>query len=195
MTCFRSVAAATVAATLVLGACGGDGADDVAAVVEDSSISGNAFANDADMAFAQNMIPHHSQAVDMAILAEGRTENPEILDLAERIRAAQDPEIQQMRAWQAEWGGEDMPDEMEGMDHGQSGMMDDEEMAALMDANGGDFDRLFAEMMIRHHEGAIAMAQAVIDEGADPDVRALAEAIISAQTAEIEEMRDMNAGP
>jgi uncharacterized protein (DUF305 family) len=187
-----TVGAGVLAGALLLAACGGDDTADSEPAPE-QAISAAAF-NQADVTFAQGMIPHHSQAVDMAELALARSENPAILDLAGRIRDAQDPEIEQMRALLATWGEAEMDPGMEGMDDmdGMSdpdGMMGDEEIAALESAAGPDFDRLFVDMMVRHHQGAIVMAETVLDSGSDPEVQTLAEAIIAAQTAEIDEMQ------
>ncbi len=157
--------------------------------------------NDADVEFAQGMIPHHRQAVEMAELAAGRTENPEIVDLAARIGAAQAPEIDTMTGWLQEWDAEvpadgDMAD-MEGMDHGggdmagMDGMMSPEQMGRLEQSSGADFDRLFLEQMTEHHVGAVEMARTELDAGADPDALALAQAIIDTQQAEIDEMADL----
>jgi uncharacterized protein (DUF305 family) len=185
---FRSVVAAAVAATLVLGACVGGSTDDAGSGGSGSSESEIALANDADVSFAQNMIPHHRQAVEMAMLAEGRTDTAAVLDIASRIRAAQDPEIEQMRAWLAEWGSDEMSSEMEGMNRRASGMLYEDEMSFLASASGDEFDRQFVDRMFRHHKGAIDMARAVLDDGADPEVRTLADAIISTRSAEIDEM-------
>jgi uncharacterized protein (DUF305 family) len=149
--------------------------------------------NEADVAFAQGMIPHHRQAVAMAELAEDRAESAEVVDLAQRIKAAQDPEIEQMTGWLEEWGQE-VPDEMghggmSGMDGGMPGMMSEEDMAAMGDASGPAFDEMFLTMMIEHHEGAIEMAETELADGQDPEAKELAQAIIDAQQAEIEEMR------
>ncbi|MEZ5219751.1 MAG: DUF305 domain-containing protein [Ilumatobacteraceae bacterium] len=92
--------------------------------------------NDADVTFAQGMIPHHSQAIDMAALAADRTDNPAILDLATRIQGAQDPEIEMMQGWLQTWGHDEMATDMEGMDHDMSGMMTDDDMTALEAASG-----------------------------------------------------------
>lgn len=186
-----AVMVALGAGSLTLAACGGS---DTATSAADTSAGAEAVFNDADVTFAQGMIPHHSQAIAMAALAADRTENPAILDLASRIQGAQDPEIEMMRGWLESWGHDEMASDMEGMDHDMSGMMSDDDMAALEAASGAEFDRLFAEMMIEHHQGAIDMAQTVIDDGADPDVRTLAEAIIAAQSAEIAEMQDLDLG-
>ncbi|MGF1598387.1 MAG: DUF305 domain-containing protein [Acidimicrobiales bacterium] len=192
--------AAFAAGALLLAACGGSDSaaptnSTVPAATEDGSGAvGVAEFNDADVVFAQGMIPHHAQAIEMAALAADRSQNPAILDLAQRIRGAQDPEIELMRSWLDAWGHDEMAAEMEGMDHDMAGMMSDDHMAALTAATGPAFDRMFTEMMIVHHQGAIDQAQTVLDDGADAEARALAEAIIAAQSAEIDEMQNLDLG-
>jgi len=148
-------------------------------------------ASAADGMFAQMMIPHHEQAVEMSTLAETRASGPEIKELAAEIKGAQQPEIDQMTAWLEEWGmpvmtGMDAMDEHGG--HGMSGMLTSDQMQQLADAQGPEFDRLFAEFMILHHEGAIDMAEDVVDSK-DRRVAALAEAIITTQADEIAQLR------
>jgi uncharacterized protein (DUF305 family) len=170
-----------------------------------SSATAQGESNDADVTFAQGMIVHHRQAVEMAELAAGRTENPQVLDLATRIGAAQEPEIATLTGWLQEWGAE-VPAEgdmsgMGGMDHsgmesmggmeGMGGMMTPEQMTALDQASGPDFDRMFLEMMVEHHRGAVEMAQTELDEGADAEALALAQQIIDTQQAEITEMESL----
>ena len=145
----------------------------------------------ADVMFAQMMIPHHEQAVVMSDYALENTSNPEVLALAEQIKAAQQPEIEQMTSWLEEWG---VP-VMSGMDamgahggHGMSGMLTDEQLDELANATDADFDALYLAYMIDHHEGAIDMAEDVADSQ-DPRVAALAAAIVEAQRAEILEMQ------
>ena len=187
-----AVVAALSAGSLVLAACG---SDDATPAADTASGTADAAFNNADVTFAQGMIPHHSQAIDMAALAADRSRNPAVLDLATRIEAAQDPEIAQMRGWLQTWGHDEMPadmEDMEDMDHGMSGMMSDDDLDALEAATGAEFDQLFAQMMIEHHQGAIEMAQTVLDDGADPEVRQLAEAIITAQSDEITEMQNLD---
>jgi uncharacterized protein (DUF305 family) len=208
--------AAAVTLTLLLAACGEITASESAtaptAAAEVSEVH-----NDADIVFAQGMIPHHRQAVMMSALAGGRTENPDVLELTEEISAAQEPEIRTMTAFLEAWGADapmggssEMPmgdmGDMEGMDHGDmdmddmaqmegmegmSGMMTPQQMAELEAAEGAEFDRLFLEMMIEHHEGAVEMADTQLDEGENPDARALAEEIIEAQESEITRMQDL----
>ena len=145
----------------------------------------------ADVMFAQMMIPHHEQAVVMSDYALENTSTPEVLALAEQIKAAQQPEIEQMTSWLEEWG---VP-VMSGMDamgahggHGMSGMLTDEQLDELANATDAEFDALYLAYMIDHHEGAIDMADDVADSQ-DPRVAALAAAIIEAQRAEIVEMQ------
>ena len=182
----RLIAAAIAAtAALALTACSDD----------DSSASLPDNVTEFDVTFAQEMIPHHEQATEMAALAQDRTTNPEILDIASRIEAAQDPEIETMTTWLQEWGvPEDSTNEHSEMNHGQGsessmpGMMSEDDMTALEDATGVEFDQMFLTMMIEHHEGAIVMAKTEIDSGTNPDAIALAEQIEAAQTAASAEM-------
>lgn len=142
-----------------------------------------------DIMFAQMMIPHHQQAVDMSTLAETRSTNPEILALAVQIKDAQAPEIKQMTAWLESAGaGMDM-----GHDMGMGGMLTDEQMTALSNASGAEFDKLYLQGMIAHHEGAIQMAQMIVGSN-NAEAKELAAAIISSQTAEIEKMKTLLAG-
>jgi len=150
--------------------------------------------NDADVLFAQGMIPHHEQAVEMADIALDPTvgAGEQVRDLATRIKGAQDPEINMMSGWLVAW---DMPMQMDmGDGHDMSsmdGVMSADEMDALGAATGAEFDALWLDMMIRHHEGAISMAQTVKAAGSNADVLALADQIIAAQQAEISEMETL----
>lgn len=153
--------------------------------------------NDQDIAFAQGMIPHHQQAIDMADLAAERAASPAVKDLAGRIDAAQAPEIQQLTDMLEKWGAPTEP----GMDHGETtgsmdhggmsgeGMMTGDEMRQLESATGAGFDRLWVRLMIKHHQGAVAMSRTELAQGADAAAKDLAKKIIDAQEAEIEEMR------
>lgn len=155
------------------------------------SMSSTSGATAADAMFAQMMIPHHEQAVEMANLTETRASAPLIQELAAEIKVGQQPEIDQMQAWLQEWGvpyspSADSMDEHAG--HGMVGMLTDQQLAELSAANGSEFDRLFAEYMILHHEGAIAMAEEVVDSN-DARVANLAKDIIVVQTNEIAELQ------
>lgn len=142
----------------------------------------------ADVTFAQSMIPHHRQAVEMAdhVLADGV--DPEVKTIATRIKEAQGPEIETMSRWLEGWK-RDVP--AEGDHTSMDGMMSDDDMASFMETSGADLDSMFLTMMIEHHEGAIAMANTEITDGEDPDAVALAESISSSQEAEIDEMRTL----
>lgn len=173
----------------------GIGAAAIAALVVGcgSSDAGEARHNDQDIAFAQCMIPHHQQAVDMADLAAGKASNAQVKDLAGRIKAAQDPEIQQLTGMLEKWGAPTEPS-MPGMDHGDTsgeGMMSGEDMRQLEGATGAEFDRMWVQMMIEHHEGAVAMSKTELAQGGDAAAKDLARKIIDAQEAEIEEMRGL----
>jgi uncharacterized protein (DUF305 family) len=174
------------AALLTLAACGNEDENDTGA--------GH---NDADVTFAQQMIPHHQQAIVMSELAETRASSPEVEDLAGDIKRAQDPEIETMTGWLGSWGEDVTGGDMSGMDHGDmssddmAGMMSEEEMAGLGGASGPEFDRMFLTMMIEHHEGAIEMARTQQEDGEYPDAVALAEVIEKAQTAEIATMNEL----
>ena len=140
----------------------------------------------ADLMFARMMIPHHQQAVDMSELAIEKSTDPEVLALAEQIRDAQTVEIALMESW--------LDDAVVRMPMGDrmpmGGMLSDDEMTALEDATAAEFDRLYLEGMIDHHEGAIRMARMILDSD-NPEVQALGEAIVESQTAEIELMKQM----
>lgn len=168
----------------------------LAACSDSDEPSAKAF-NDADVSFAQEMIPHHRQATEMAKLAEDRTSSQEVLDLASGIIAAQQPEIDTMTGWLESWD-EDVPGEsggMEGMDHGSSsdmpGMMSDEDLSRLESLSGPAFDAEFLTMMIEHHEGAIEMASTEEADGTYPDAVALVKKVQKDQAAEIKKMSAM----
>ncbi|MCI4063938.1 DUF305 domain-containing protein [Micromonospora sp. R77] len=198
-----ALAGATTVAALALAACGGadhstsgsgHGMPGMGASATPPTGASASFGA-ADVMFAQMMIPHHQQAVEMADLAATRAADPEVKKLAGEIRAAQAPEIATMTGWLGTWGapvpaasaghGTSMP----AMDHGMPGMMSDADMAKLTAASGADFDRQFLTMMIAHHEGAITMAQEETAKGANADAKALAERIVTAQQGEIATMK------
>ncbi|WP_438354464.1 DUF305 domain-containing protein [Microbacterium sp. CJ88] len=187
-----ATAAITLTALLALAGCAGTtGSGSMPGMDHggSSSAAPAADANDADIMFATMMIEHHTQAVDMAdtlLSKDGIDER--VIALAEQIKAAQQPEIDQMKGWLEDWGADPMS--TGGMDHG-SGMMSDSDMQALDDATGVEAARLFLEQMITHHQGAIDMAQTELEYGSNPDALALAQTIIDTQTAEIATMQDL----
>ncbi|WP_372594675.1 DUF305 domain-containing protein [Actinotalea sp.] len=151
--------------------------------------------NEADATFAQMMIIHHQGAIEMAELAVTSAASDEVRSLAERIAAAQGPEIEQMSRWLDGWG-EDQPDtaDMTGMGHAgmqMEGMDQSAVMAELATLAGADFDRRFLQLMIEHHRGAIEMAEDARAQGVHPDALRLAGRIIDAQSIEITEMDNL----
>lgn len=150
--------------------------------------------NQADAMFTMMMIPHHEQAIEMSELMLGRDDiDPEIVELAEQIIAAQDPEIELMGEWLDDWGVPSMPGGGHG-GHGAGdpgGMMGDDDLEAIEDAEGDEAERLYLEGMIEHHEGAIDMAQDVLDDGESTEVAELAETIIETQQVEIDLMHQL----
>lgn len=199
-------AAATAALALTLVACADSAGDEgdpaaPATTVADADATHNA----ADATFLREMVPHHRQAVMMSELVAENSDDPEVVELGEEISAGQGPEIETMTALLEAWGeeppGGHMGDGMDGMGmdgtamEGMAGMMTPEQMAGLTASEGEAFDRMFLEMMIVHHEGAIEMAQAQLEEGMHPDALQLAEEIRDAQEQEIERMHDMLGTP
>ncbi|MDO3396439.1 DUF305 domain-containing protein [Nocardioides sp. SOB44] len=193
-----SLLAASLATTLV--ACGGDEATTTATELSATEH------NDTDVAFARDMVQHHAQAVAMVEMTRERDLDPEVAQLAEGIRDAQVPEIETFSDWLGEWdeevpptmldhanaghGSGDMSETMEDMDDAMPGMMSGADMDALQDA-GGDFQTMWLEMMIEHHEGAIEMARTEQQDGRYRPAVELAAEIEESQGAEIETMRDL----
>ena len=149
-----------------------------------------------DVAFATNMIPHHQQAVDLSALVPDRSTNPEVTKLASDIAAAQGPEIETMKVFLVQWT--ENPDTNTGSGHGghgaMQGMVDEATMARLESLKGAEFDTLWLQSMIGHHQGAIEMAKAEVANGENVDAKGLANDIITTQQAEIGQMKQMLGG-
>jgi uncharacterized protein (DUF305 family) len=152
------------------------------------SACGSTDSSPADVAFAQQMVPHHEQALEMAKLVPDRSSNEKVRDLARRVEKAQDPEITRMNGWLKEWGAATKQDH-EG--HDMAGMMSHEDMAKLENATGAEFDEQWLDLMIKHHEGAVEMARTELAQGEDADAKKLAQSIIDGQQQEITEMKDL----
>jgi uncharacterized protein (DUF305 family) len=161
--------------------------------------------NQADVMFAQGMIPHHLQAIAMSSQASSRAASQEVKDLAARIAQAQAPEIEEMHRMLDTWGaprpqpgsnampgmpGHGMPGMPMG-DMSMHGMMSDAQMQQLAAQSGAAFDRMFLQMMIEHHAGAVQMAQTEQAQGLNPQAKELAGAIVAAQQQEITEMQTL----
>ncbi|MUL84896.1 MULTISPECIES: DUF305 domain-containing protein [unclassified Mycolicibacterium] len=198
-------AGAVVAAAVVAG-CSNDQAGKTADLGTTNTSASSAVAspqapaeahNDADVMFAQHMIPHHQQAVEMSdVLLAKQGIDARVTDLATQIKGAQAPEIAQMQGWLKQWGNPAMPP----MDHGNmghgdmpamQGMVSEADMTALRNAQGVEAAKLYLTHMIAHHEGAITMANDEIRDGQFPAAVELAGTIVRTQQLEIDTMRQV----
>ena len=194
----RALGISALTLAFVLTGCSAGGAPtgsapaETAAAPESSASSGSSTseANAADQMFVTMMIPHHQQAIEMSdvVLAKDGVD-PRVLELAQQIKDAQAPELEQLQAWLDDWGMSDSG-MSGGMQHG-GGMMSQDDMQSLEDASGAEASRLFLEQMIQHHQGAVEMAETEVADGQHPDAVALAQEIIDAQTEEIAEMEQL----
>ena len=198
----RALGALTLTAAMALtaAACGNDDAS----TASSSEVSTTKH-NDADVEFASNMLQHHAQALSMVDLTQGRTLDPEVQQLAEQIRDAQAPEIETFTDWLTDWdeevpetvrdhsnAGHDMDDMGDSMnDENMPGMMTSDDMGALEDASDAEFQTMWLEMMVEHHEGAIEMAETETSDGQYKDAVDLAGDIVESQSAEIEKMEGL----
>ncbi|WP_035924151.1 DUF305 domain-containing protein [Kocuria rosea] len=204
-----------LASALALAGCGTSGAQEGAgtdaetaapaasapAATSTGAASGEPIAaehNDADVMFAQMMLPHHEQAVEMSEMLLAKDDVPaEVAEFAQGVIDAQGPEIERMNDMLTAWEAEPLADaeDMDGMDHGSgagmSGMMSEEDMSALEDAQGTGAAQLYLEQMTVHHEGAVEMAQEQIEQGQNPQAVELARQVVADQEAEIAEMEQM----
>ena len=188
-----------------------------AAASASASASASDEHNAVDVMFATMMIPHHQGAIEMSDLALSQASTPQVKDLAGRIKAAQGPEIEQMHGWLTEWGAaipmtstaaadQDMghgmshdssssggPGTMDADDFGMGAMMSmsEADMTELRSATGVEFDKLFLQQMIAHHQGAVGMADVETARGENPQALDLAAAIATGQAAEITEMQQL----
>lgn len=166
---------------------------------------GESATNAADIAFVQMMVPHHAQALEMSELAQSRATDAQVVAIARRIKGAQGPEIVGMSSWLQSRDLE-VPESAADLEElaagggqhgahghraGMPGMLTDREMTELARARGARFDRLFLAGMIRHHEGAVAMARDEMEEGADTLALELAADVAAGQAAEIRRMVDV----
>ena len=201
------LAAACLTGALALTACGASSPGSLSSaplsVAPESSFgpAANGPHNAADIAFATDMIPHHTQAVVMAVMALSTSKNAQVLALAKQIQGGQDPEITTMKGWLRGWAvpaagsGHDMSSMATASPaphgSGMAGMMNDQQMQSLSAATGTAFDRLWITMMSEHHNGAIEMSRTELAQGQNPDAKALAQQIIKAQTSELSTMASL----
>lgn len=190
---------AALAATLGLAGCGSgsptggssmSGMDHGSSPMASRTPDANADHNTADTMFAQMMVPHHKQAVEMSDIMLGKQDVPAgVTVLATKIKNAQGPEIEKMTGWLESWGQPVMMPTDSG--HGMSGMVDVDGMRQLKAAAGSEAAKLFLEQMVMHHEGAVEMAQQEIGAGKNPEAVQLGRDIVTAQQAEIAEMKKL----
>ncbi|WP_027465408.1 DUF305 domain-containing protein [Curtobacterium sp. UNCCL17] len=184
-----------IAASLILGltlaSCSTNNSSSDAGSSASSSSAASAH-NDQDVMFAQMMLPHHEQAVEMSdvLLAKGDGVDPDVVTLAKQIKAEQGPEITQLTSWLQGWG-EPTESEHPGSGHSMSGMMSDSDMTDLDQASAKNAGKVFLQQMVQHHEGAVDMARSEVDKGKNTDAVAMAKSIVSSQTEQITQMQDM----
>ncbi|HEX5075685.1 MAG TPA: DUF305 domain-containing protein [Gemmatimonadaceae bacterium] len=147
----------------------------------------------ADVEFMQGMIAHHAQAIYMSRLAQSHRANPKLLKLATKIDQSQVAEIRIMQQWLRS-NGQVAPDTSSWRTMRMAGMLTDDQIKALTDAKGVEFDRAYLEYMIQHHEGALQMVKDLFAKpraGQEVDVNVFANDVVTVQTAEIGAMRQM----
>ncbi|TQJ38132.1 uncharacterized protein (DUF305 family) [Arthrobacter sp. SLBN-112] len=157
-------------------------------MMSSSAPAASAEHNAADAMFAQGMIPHHEQAVEMSEMMLQKKDIPAaVTELATRIKAAQAPEIETMTGWLKSWN----ESATMGAGHSMDGMMGDDDLKQLEAAQGTEAATRFLTQMIAHHEGAVMMAKTESSQGRNADAIKLSKHIVSAQEAEIKEMKDL----
>ncbi|MBV8997220.1 MAG: DUF305 domain-containing protein [Pseudonocardiales bacterium] len=184
------VAAAAVAAAGLLAGCGGTGANPAEAPPQPAGAApagSQERHNKDDVAFLQNMLPHHVQTGTMSDLAHTKAASLRVKTIALRIKAAQDQQTTRIRNLLAAWGAPTSADS-----GGQvPGTLTDQQIEQLKSATGGDFDQLFLQLMIDHQKGAIQMSQTELAQGSDPQARRLAQDTITGQQSEINQMEKL----
>jgi uncharacterized protein (DUF305 family) len=182
------IAVVALTAGAVLGSCTGESRHDEAVPEH----------NAADVAFAQNMIPHHQQGVDMAVMVPVQSTNRDLIVLAKQIELDQQAEINILTGLLTQWGEPAVPDGHGHNGHGHmamSGMVDDDTMRRLPSLSGEEFDVLWIKSMISHHQGAIDMARTEMAQGRNPDAVKMAGFIVTAQQREIAQLNHLLAVP
>ncbi len=182
---------AALAVTAMLSACSGSSTGHGPAP---SASKQPATHNLADVVFVTGMIPHHQQGVDLALPVPSHTGNPDLIKLASGIAAAQEQEIQTLKGYLTQWSAQPDADVRGPADMAMTGMVDDATMTRLASLQGADYDKLWLQSMIGHHQGAIDMANTEIRNGVNTDAIALAKKMVSTQQGEIDQMKKMLGG-
>lgn len=190
-----TISAASIATALALAGCSGSAGGGMPGMNHDSTGTSSSSApvaagdhNPDDTMFAQAMIPHHAQAVQMSDMILTKQNIPSaVTALATKIKAAQAPEIEKMTAWLKSWN------ETATMSagHSMTGMMGADDMTKLEAAQGTEAAKLFLTQMIAHHQGAVAMAKSQTSAGKNTDALALAKSIVASQETEIQDMKKL----
>ncbi|MDG4662990.1 DUF305 domain-containing protein [Mycobacterium sp. 236(2023)] len=196
---------AALSALLLLAGCGGDGDASVDAtttpLIPDTPVITEAPAgyNAADVAFAETMVPHHQQAVDLSTTATQRSTNPELIALANQIVATQQPEINILNVFLVQWS--ENPDARTDPDAGDDplepsiqGMVDDATVAKLESLSGAEFDKLWLESMVGQTQGGVDIADDEIANGVNVDAIAVAKAIAAELEPQVAQMKQMLEG-
>ena len=189
-----------IAVTVLLVGCSGGNhrdAEGTAEVAATAATDREAY-NNADVTFAQGLVPHQHGTLALVQLAPGRAGDPRVVQLATRVEAAQQSQVDAMIQWLQEWG-EPLPEEAELGDHGPVDLSDeramggvsDQELAAASATTGAQFDRQFLTLMLEQHRTAVDMAQAEMAAGSYPEAVALAREMEQTQTVEIDEMESL----
>jgi uncharacterized protein (DUF305 family) len=153
----------------------------------------------AEAGFARDMTTHHTQAVEMGLIAYAQASDPEVRTMGVDIALNQQGQIGMMQAWLREWNlqptGDQpamawMPDGADSVVNGlMPGMATPEEMTKLRESKGIEGDRLFLQMMIKHHLGGVHMAQEVVEVSKDEEVVEAAQLTINSQQREMTDMK------
>jgi len=182
------IVALSLAAAVVLSGCGGPSVSEQRGRASSSSVAGTPqpIHNAADVTFAQHMIPHHQQAVDMAAMVPSRSTNPNMRVIAIHISTDQQAEISMLEGFLKEWGAP-----VNGGTMVMDGMVDQATMNELRSLTGPPFDRLWMDSMIGHHRGAVTMATEELAHGESPDALRMARIIVNVQQREISYLTDL----
>lgn len=188
----RAMAILTVLAVVVLlSACGGSKTQSSPG---SSQVNQPPSHNLADVAFAANMIPHHQQGLDLSAMVPSHTTNADLIKLASGIAASQQPEIKTLKGFLVQWSARSDADTRGPADTDMTGMVDQATMTKLGSLQGAEFDKLWLQSMISHHQGAIDMAKTEISNGVNTDAVTMAKHMVSMQQGEIDQMKKMLGG-
>jgi uncharacterized protein (DUF305 family) len=186
-----AVALAALAMLLVLSGCSGSKTTNATSGTGGAKPAGH---NLADVAFAAHMLPHHQQGADLAAMVPAHSTNADLLKLASGIASTQKSEIMMLVDLVMKWSAQADSDTRGPADKSMTGMVDQSTLTKLGTLNGTDFDKLWLQSMISHHQGALDMANTEVKNGTNPDAVAMAKKMASTQQGEIDQMNKMLGG-